>query len=141
MTSCAHCPTPVDPATAYFSEEGDLLCQRCFGRQQVQVNEQRLEAEAAYEAHVALGIIPTGPGAPGTAPVARQPSSKAGVGAGLFLILASLLLLVAGLSLDRFYIYTPVMLLIGIAITVRGLRTRRAAAPVSLMPRPAPSRR
>src|SRR5262245_58035026 len=128
MTSCAHCPTAVDPSTAYYSEEGDLLCQRCFGRQQVQVNEQRLEAEAAYEAHIALGVIPTGPGAPGTAPVPKKTTSNAGVGAGIFMIVASLLLLVMGLAVERFYFFTPVVLIIGIVTLVRGLRARREAA-------------
>jgi hypothetical protein len=55
----------------------------------------------------------------------------------------SLLLLLVGLSEDRFYFYTPVLLIIGIATTVRGLRARRATAgtTASVMLRPVPARR
>jgi hypothetical protein len=47
---CASCATPIDPASAYYSATGDMICSRCNAVADIQATEGR-----AVSAMVAVG--------------------------------------------------------------------------------------
>lgn len=56
MESCATCGAPIDPATANYSDAGDLVCSSCKSADDIDARGQRAVASFVATAGLALAL-------------------------------------------------------------------------------------